>query len=194
VDIYSAQEVGYIALQCPRFEHYHVQAENLLVEILDEQDNSCEPGQIGRVIVSSLHNFAMPLIRYDIGDYAEAGAQCACGRRLPVLKRILGRVRNMLTLPDGRRRWPSFPSSAWSHVAPITQLQMVQKSRDAILLRVLAPRALSPEQGARLFTALQACLGHPFRMEIEQVDELWRGTQIRGFRVGNRPLSRTGGD
>ena len=103
VDMYSSQEVGYIALQCPEHEHYHVQAENLLVEVLAEDGRGCGPGEVGRVVVTTLHNFAMPLLRYDIGDYAEVGASCPCGRGLGVLTRILGRQRNLLVLPDGRR-------------------------------------------------------------------------------------------
>jgi len=174
-DMYSAQEVGYIALQCPRYEHYHVQAENLLVEVLDDRNEPCEPGQIGRVVVTNLHNFAMPLVRYDIGDYAETGAECGCGRRLPVLKRIVGRVRNMVTLPDGRQHWASIPSSQWGSAAPVTQLQMVQKSRAVILVRVVAPQVLKPAERGRLVEALQACLGYPFEMEIEQVSEIQRG-------------------
>ncbi len=174
-DVYSAQEVGYIALQCPRFEHYHVQAENLLVEILDADNKPCKLGEIGRVVVTSLHNFAMPLIRYDIGDYAEAGDVCPCGRGLPVLKHVAGRLRNMLTLPDGRQRWPSFPSHEWSRAAPVTQLQMVQKSRDLIILRVAAPRSLTTGEEAALIAALQTCLKHPFAMQIERVPEISRG-------------------
>ena len=107
VDMYTSQEIGYIALQCPDNEHYHVQSENVIVEILDENDRPCAPGHSGRVVVTGLHNFAMPLLRYAIGDYAEAGASCSCGRGLPVINRILGRVRNMLVLPGGEQRWPT---------------------------------------------------------------------------------------
>jgi phenylacetate-CoA ligase len=94
-DTYSAKEVGYMALQCPEHEHLHVQSEVALVEVLDETGRPCTPGQIGRVIVTPLHNFAMPLIRYEIGDYSEVGPPCACGRGLPVLtrvRRLSGRV------------------------------------------------------------------------------------------------------
>jgi hypothetical protein len=63
-------------------------------------------GEVGRVVITTLQNFAMPLIRYDIGDYAEVGPPCSCGRGLPVLRRILGRKRNMFILPSGQRRWP----------------------------------------------------------------------------------------
>ncbi len=88
VDMYSSQEVGYIALQCPEHEHYHVQSENVLVEVVDQAGKPCMTGEVGKVVVTTLHNFAMPLLRYDIGDYAEVGAPCPCGRGLPVLKRI----------------------------------------------------------------------------------------------------------
>lgn len=174
VDIYTSEEAGYIALQCPDHEHYHVQSENLIVEILDDRGKACAPGEIGRIVFTHLHNFAMPLFRYAIGDHAEAGAPCACGRGLPVIKRILGRQRNILTLPDGRRRWPSFPGGKWMHLAPIRQLQMIQRSRTRIDVRVAADRELTQEEKQRLIAALQDCLGHPFEMQVEQFPDIPR--------------------
>jgi len=85
VDMYSTREAGYLALQCPDHEHYHVQAESALVEVLNAAGHPCRAGETGRVYVTPLHNFAMPLIRYDIGDFAEVGPPCPCGRGLPVL-------------------------------------------------------------------------------------------------------------
>lgn len=174
VDIYTSEEAGYIALQCPEHEHYHVQSENLIVEILDDRGKACAPGEIGRVVLTHLHNFAMPLFRYAIGDHAEAGAPCPCGRGLPVIKRILGRQRNILTLPDGRRRWPSFPGGKWMHVAPIRQLQMIQRSRTCIDVRVAADRELETEEKQRLIAALRDCLGYPFEMQVEQFPDIPR--------------------
>lgn len=88
-DLYSAQETGIIATQCPDNPHYHTMAESLMVEVLRDDDSPCEPGEIGRIVVTPLHNAVMPLIRYEIGDYAELGDNtCSCGRGLPVLKRI----------------------------------------------------------------------------------------------------------
>lgn len=94
VHIYRAEEVGPLALQCPEHEHFHVQSEQALVEVLDGQGKPCGIGEIGRVVATPLNNFAMPLIRYDLGDYAKMGAPCSCGRGLPVLTRILGRDRS----------------------------------------------------------------------------------------------------
>ncbi len=93
VDAYSAQEGGYMAMQCPKHDHYHVQSETVMLEVVDPDGRACAPGEVGLVVVTPLHNFAMPLVRYVQGDYAEAGGRCDCGRGLPVLSRILGRVR-----------------------------------------------------------------------------------------------------
>lgn len=91
IHIYRADEVGPLAVQCPEREHLHIQCEQALVEVLDARGKPCGPGEIGRVIATPLNNFAMPLIRYDVGDDAEVGAPCPCGRGLPVLTRIIGR-------------------------------------------------------------------------------------------------------
>ena len=93
VHLYRAEEVGPLAVQCPEHERLHIQCEQALVEVLDGQGRPCGPGEIGRVVATPLNNFAMPLLRYDVGDTAEVGAPCACGRGLPVLSRIVARDR-----------------------------------------------------------------------------------------------------
>lgn len=98
-DRYSAEEVGYIALQCPEDPVVHVQSESVYLELLDCDGQPVPSGQAGRVVVTALHNFASPLLRYELGDWAIAGALCECGRGLPVLQRVLGRDRNCLHLP-----------------------------------------------------------------------------------------------
>jgi phenylacetate-CoA ligase len=145
-DMYSASETGYLALQCPEHEHYHVQSEGVLLEVLNEAGAPCAAGQVGRVVVTALHNFAMPLIRYDIGDYAEVGEPCACGRGLPVLRRVLGRVRNVLTTADGKKFWPVFGTRALMDSAPVLQVQFVQKTHDLVEARVVVAAPLTSEQ------------------------------------------------
>lgn len=174
-DSYSSEELGYIALQCPEHEHYHLQSESLIVEVLDADGVPCAPGETGQVAVSTLHNFAMPLLRYASGDYAEVGEPCACGRGLPVLKRIVGRQRNMLRRPDGVRYWPSFPMSAWSDTAPVLQIQLVQDAIDHVEVRVVMPRDFAGGERERLTAALLDCLGYPFRITINRVGDIPRG-------------------
>ena len=175
IDMYSCQEAGYIALQCPQCEAYHVQSESLLVEVLDESGRACEPGQIGRVVITTLHNFASPLIRYELLDYVEVGEPCACGRGLPVIRRIMGRQRNLITLPDGRRYWPVLYASAWSGIAPIRQLQLIQKTSSHFVARVVMDRPLADEEQTRLTKVLRESLGYPFSFTFERRTELIRG-------------------
>ena len=173
-DTYSAEEVGYIALQCPQHEHYHVQAESLLLEVLDEQGEPCAPGQPGRVVVTDLHNFATPLIRYELGDYAEPGPPCACGRTLPVLNRILGRVRNVLVAPDGRRYWPAFGSRALAEIAAVRQHQLVQKARDLVELRLVASAPLAAAEEEKLRRHVLSRLPAGVRLELSFHDRIAR--------------------
>jgi phenylacetate-CoA ligase len=183
-DLYSAQEVGYIAMQCPRHDHYHAQSEGVLVEVLDEAGRACAPGEIGRVVVTPLHNFAMPLIRYAIGDYAEVGGPCDCGRTLPVLERILGRQRNLLTLPDGGRVWPRLGEMRYGDILPVTQHQMIQHDPARLELRLVAARRGTTGEEARLRDLIVTRLGRPFEIAIVYVDQIARspGGKFEEFR------------
>lgn len=173
-DLYSAMEVGYLAFQCPGYEHYHVQSESVLVEILDEAGRPCRPGEIGSVVVTTLHNFATPLIRYEIGDYAEVGEPCPCGRGLPVLRRIVGRSRNLLTRPDGTRHWPSFPASSWAHIGPIRQCQLIQTGLETIAARLVCAPRLTPTQEREFAATLGERFGYPFEFSFEYVSSIER--------------------
>ena len=165
-DSYSSQELGYIALQCPVSGLYHTMSETLIVEVLNEQGQACREGEIGRVVVTDLCNYATPLIRYDIGDYAEVGGICSCGRTLPTLKRIYGRERNMLKLPDGRQHWPLVGFQQYRAVAPVLQYQLIQKSLTHIEVRLVLEQALSPNQQAALSGVIQSSLGYPFTLNF----------------------------
>ena len=177
-DNYSGREVGYIALQCPEHEHYHVQSEGVLVEVLDDDGRPCGPGEVGRVLVTPLHNFAMPFLRYEVGDFAEVGEACACGRGLPVINRIIGREQNMLTLPSGEKRWTLLSEGGIRKLlklAPIREYQFVQKSLDRIEVRLVVDRNLSPQEESDVRDWTTAKFGHPFDIDLAVMDGLPRG-------------------
>ncbi len=173
-DMYSAQEVGYIALQCPDHLHYHIQSESVLVEVLDKENQPCAPGETGRVVVTPLHNFAMPLLRYELGDYAEMGGACPCGRGLPVLTKILGRVRNMVTLPSGEQHWPDVAHRHYRKIAPIKQMQIVQHTPETIEVRLVVETSLTPEQEGRLILAIRDSLKFPFQVSFTYAEHIPR--------------------
>ncbi len=170
-DLYSTEEVGIVALQCPSGSGlYHLMSESVKVEILDGDARPCAPGVAGRVVVSNLHNFAMPLLRYDLGDYAEAGEACRCGRGLPTLKRVLGRRRNMLTLPNGERLWPLSGVYEYRDIAPIRRAQMVQLDRERIEMRLVADRPVTRDEERRLTAVIHRWVGHPFQVRFAYLD------------------------
>lgn len=173
-DIYSAQELGIVALQCPDSGLYHAMAESVLVEILDGDGQPCAPGAVGRLVVTPLHNFITPLIRYEVGDYAEAGAPCDCGRGLPSIRRILGRQRNMLVLPDGEKVWPAFGSRGMTGIAPVRQHQIIQKAPDRLEARLVVERPLTAAEELRLAAHITGRVPAKMAVAFTYLDEIPR--------------------
>ena len=165
-DCYSSEEFGCIAAQCPDGNGYHVMAEALLVEVLDGRGQPCEPGEIGRITVTDLHNYATPFIRYQIGDFAEVAPPCPCGRGLPTLARIVGRERNLIAFRDGRRHWPITGLLRVRDVVPVAQYQLVQESYEQIEMRLVSDRALTPEEEQRLKVIFRDTVGYPFDIRV----------------------------
>lgn len=179
-DSYSAKEAGAIALQCPDHDHYHVQSEAMIVEILDENGRECPPGQPGRLVLTTLHNFAAPLIRYAIGDHAIWGPPCSCGRTLPVIERVLGRQRNMLRYPDGSERWPTLGESdlvtlAAAGLPAIQQFQVVQHSPEWLEARLVTPRPLDAAEEDVAAAYLRAQLGAHWQIRFNYPSTIERG-------------------
>lgn len=174
-DMYSTQEAGYVALQCPQEEHYHVQSEANLVEVLDDAGEPCRPGEVGQVVVTPLINFAMPMIRYSVGDLAEVGPPCPCGRGLPVLRRILGRVRNTLVYPDGSRSWPLLGDIFHAGVDGIRQYQIVQHTAQEVELKLVTAAPLGPAEEDKLRGWLRHRSGYDFTVHFSYADEIPRG-------------------
>jgi phenylacetate-CoA ligase len=166
IDIYSSQEVGVIAIQCPQSGLYHTMAESLIVEVLNEEGSACNIGETGRVVITDIQNFATPLVRYDIGDYAEVGEICPCGRGLPTLRRILGRQRNMVIHPNGKKYWPLVGFHYYRDIAPIRQYQLIQRSVEQIEVRLVVDVPMNANQQAKLTEVICHALGYPFHLHF----------------------------
>jgi phenylacetate-CoA ligase len=181
IDMYTCEEAGYLATQCPQSEHFHVQSENVILEIVDDEGRPCPVGVTGRVLITSLNNFATPLIRYELGDYAEFGPPCACGRGLPVIKRILGRKRNRLIMADGESRYSLFPYlGEHGQIASVTgvkvkQFQCVQHTVQRIEIKLVTERELTVEEQARVTQLMQGHLGYPFEIFYTFLEDIPRG-------------------
>jgi phenylacetate-CoA ligase len=173
-DAYTCQEAGYLALQCPESDLYHLMAEGALVEVLRPNGTPCVEGETGKVVITDLHNHATPVVRYALGDYAETGGLCPCGRGLPTVRRIVGRSRNLIRMPDGNRVWPSlggFGPEGYLHVVPIRRFQYIQTDPERLELRLVAERPLTSDEKSLIVERTQRALGHPFRIDIVYFEE-----------------------
>lgn len=97
-DQYVATEVGFVAVQCPAHDGYHILEDHVLLEVVDDQGVPCAAEETGDVLLTALHARTLPLIRYRIGDRAAvADGPCACGHTGPRLASIEGADREVLT-------------------------------------------------------------------------------------------------
>ncbi len=177
-DVYSCVEIGSIAQQCPEYKRYHVNAEHVHLEIVNDANEPCEVGEVGRVLVTSLMNYATPLIRYELGDYAAFGAPCACGRTLPVLQKIVGRKRNRLALPNGETRFPYLGEyEDLANIAPIRvqKFQVIQHTLTLLEIKIVSPDRLTVEQRNAVCAFYQTVFGKHFNIDITYYDEIASG-------------------
>ena len=176
-DSYGSQEVGHVATQCPDCGEYHLASEVGHVEIMREDGRAAALGQSGRIVVTPFYNYAMPLIRYDMGDFAEAGiANPTCRRRLPTLRRILGRARNRFRFRDGSIIWPELADFRLHELVSYTDVQLLQIDLDHIEIRYVPAKAAKPVDRTLLEQRIREALGQPVSVSLTAVPNLGRIT------------------
>jgi phenylacetate-CoA ligase len=174
-DTYGGQEVDHLAAQCRDCGEYHVSAEASFVEILREDGSAAACGESGRVVATPFYNYAMPLVRYEMGDVAQVGAAVAsCGRGLPNLRRILGRYRNMFRFRSGRIVWPDLANFHLREWIPLKQLQLIQLDFDTIEIRYvpLATDVMVDITG--LTDHIRSIIHEPIVLKLQPVERIDR--------------------
>lgn len=174
---YSSMEFGMIAARCPHEpEYHHIMAHKLGVEILNDNDQPCAPGETGRLVITDYFNKRSPLIRYDIGDLA-APAECPCGKiQLPGLTHIAGKVRGLLKHRDGRRVLFADLSVALRDIPGVKQYQVIQETLEEFLLRiVLLPATDRTMLEPSVHAAFEAHFGYRPHIRIRYESHIGRG-------------------
>lgn len=168
VGLYSAKEGHAMAHPCPEHGRYHVNQEIVLVEVVHDDGTACGPGETGRVVITPYFNFSQPLIRYDLADLATVGAPCACGRTLPVIDAIVGKVIQMFRLPDGSVVMPELPQYA-QRALHADMMQMAQVGPDEVEIRYVPTTPESQPDEALVRDAALKVLNHDFRITFRRV-------------------------
>ncbi len=171
---YGCREVSVIASECAAHSGLHVMAEGLYIEI-ETPHGPAAPGEIGSILVTDLLNYAMPLIRYRIGDVgAWASGTCPCGRGLPRLERVAGRVTDFLVGCDGRLVSGVYLATYVVAQRPsLGQVQILQRKAGAVTYRIKPGRTfnrLLDLEYLRMMT--HRYLGAQMQMDSEMVEDL----------------------
>ncbi|HSH69244.1 MAG TPA: hypothetical protein VK997_04950, partial [Deferrisomatales bacterium] len=160
VDVFGLAEVSNFAWQCEERQGFHISADSHIVEV------AAPPGDLGEVVVTALGMWGMPIIRYETGDLAkQVPGPCRCGRTLPLLTQLSGRVTDAVALPDGSRLyWPYFHQILGAH-RDLEQWQVIQEQAGRACVHLV----LRGEQGDlmdRIRAELQAALPAGFGLDV----------------------------
>ena len=174
---YSSFENYDIAMECSAHSGLHVAAEDLIVEVVDAEGRPVEPGFTGRVIVTNLREFGMPLIRYDTADESSLVSEvCECGRGLPRLSAVVGRVGEVIYTPSGKRLSTVSLDSSILVSLGVTQFQLVQERIDHVTVSVVPGGSLSPADGEATTVAVrrhfESWLGDSMQVDVVAVQRI----------------------
>ncbi len=191
-DRYGCREVYNIAHECADHQGLHVLAENNLVEFLDADGRPAAPGTIGRIVVTNLNNYAMPFIRYEVGDLGIPSPRaCVCGRGLPLLDSVVGRTTDMITSPSGKLLHGEFFTHLFYKLNGIYQFRVVQETPADLCVQVVpAPGFDQQTSFAFLEDAIHRHGDPAFQVRLELHDHLPQALSGKcRFTVSHVPLS-----
>ena len=187
-DIYGCTEAGNIAWECSEHAGYHTNMDLVVTEFVKDSEYGVV-GESGEIILTPLWNYAMPLIRYKIGDIGiQSDETCPCGRGLPLMKVLEGRSDDFIILPSGRIIPPYVTSMYFSNIEGIAEYKIIQETRQHFIIQIV-PRE---EYDDALFLQLKGRFikgfNEPVTIDIEVVDAIPRSGKLR--RVVSKCLPR----
>jgi phenylacetate-CoA ligase len=175
---YGGRDLHFVAQECRAQKGLHINSENLLVEIVKD-GRQVAPGELGEIVITRLDNFVMPFVRYRSGDLGVLNsAACECGRSLPLLQKIEGRVQDAIVTAEGRIISGPFFAHVMKDCPDVREFQVHQLAINRLLLMVVL-------QGGRQFVS---------RPRIERIAQQYMGRNMQiEFDVRDSiPLTRTG--
>ena len=173
VDEYGSSETGIITFQC-RHGSMHLMSDHIHVEFVGDNGQQVEPGELGRIVVTDLGAYAMPLIRYDIGDMGSPSSEpCKCGITLPTMNIVEGRKEDFISTADGKLVHAAYLCYTLKEDT-VHEFKMYQKSIDKLLVQIVkSPKFTSGTQN-KLEQNLRTVLGSDVHINFEYLDRIPR--------------------
>lgn len=169
-DYYGATELGCIAWECSEHRGFHINIDTVVVELI-KKGRVADPGEMGRIVCTGLHSFAMPFIRYDIGDVGIASEEkCPCGRGLPLLKSIEGRTDDFFVAANGALYSPSVIVNQIKLISGLSQFKIIQESKKDIITQVMPGKDFSQETVRKIKATLRKIMGRDINIKVEVLE------------------------
>lgn len=171
---YGCEEVSLIGCECEEHKGMHLNLDHNIVEFLREDGSPCAPGEDGRIVVTELINFGMPMIRYEVGDRGvPSDRACPCGRGLPMMEHITGRTADFLVAADGSKvAGISIIENSLTRFPGIRQLQIVQEEPLAMDVNLVPDEGYDARVQEELLTALREMLGQGIGFRVHHVKSI----------------------
>ena len=174
-DYFGAAERVMFSTECEKHEGHHIASEYGITEILDRNHKPIDNNEIGYLVATSLHNYAMPMIRYMTNDMtAIKSDNCSCGRALPLMEDVTTKAEDLLTLKDGRLISPSVLTHPLKPLTSIIESQIIQENLDDVVIKLVVSDDFTDSHESELIHGLGERLGEGVNIRIEKVDELQR--------------------
>jgi phenylacetate-CoA ligase len=169
-----AERVAYAA-ECPSHEGHHLFMEYGIVELVDESGTPVPYGSHGRMVATGLHNYGMPLLRYEVGDVsAYKQTPCSCGRGLPLLDKVTTKAEDIVVTPDGRFISSSVMTHPFKPMHHIEASQIIQEARDRLVIKIVKRPAYTDRDTQILLDEMYKRLGRAIHIEVQFVPEIPR--------------------
>jgi len=174
-DYFAAAERVAFSSECDRHEGHHLADEYGITEILDAQHKRLPPGELGVLVATSLHNYAMPMIRYLSNDMSSLKTNvCSCGRGLSLMDDVTTKAEDLLTLRDGRLISPSVLTHPFKPLTSVAASQIIQEDLDHVCIKLVASPEFSAEDERTLIYGMKERLGEAVDIRVEKVESLER--------------------
>ena len=188
-ETYSCEEVGPIAFECDRRPgHFHVATSNVIVEAVGDGGVTVDNAPLGNVLITHLHSYATPFIRYEVGDLATVSERCPCGHDGPTLANIVGRTKGLLKHPDGRLLRLHIRGSDMIAIAPLEEYRVRQTGPATIVIEIGGRKSLTQAEKTAFADVVRTRAGEGFSIEVRAVEKIDWGHSLKRLGFHNEIL------
>jgi phenylacetate-CoA ligase len=173
VDEYGSSENGILAFQCTK-GNMHIMSDHVYLEFLDESNRQVKPGELGRIVVTDLDSYGMPLIRYEIGDMGRpSNEKCSCGINLPLMEIVEGRKEDFIRMKEGKFVHAAYLCYTLKDDA-VHEFKMYQNDINTLQVQIVKSQSFNSNSEKMLDKKLRTALGKDMKITFVYLDRIPR--------------------